>query len=390
MKIGIMGIRGIPARYGGFETFVENLAPRLVGLGHSVTVYNRPSFGEGLDIFQGVSIETVPAIRNKYLETISHTFLSLWNATFHKSFDVLLICNVGNSPLLIIPRLKKVPVLLNVDGLEWQRKKWPWFAKLFLRWCERVAIFSATKIVTDARVIEQYYRRQYGFQSIMIPYASDGSRSRGIDDDRFLSSYGLKTNEYFLYVSRLEPENNADMVIRAFLKVAHQLSDGIVLAVVGDAPYANEYKETIMSLAGQNSRVRLLGSIYGDGYGILQRNAKAYIQATEVGGTHPALVEAMAYGNCVLAYNTPENVEVSGGTTLIYDSEDQLGEFMYQVDVGNIDAKAAGIVAQKHAQSKYSWSTIARHYEQVLLNLCGDTLNNDFVQNESPHMNVQD
>lgn len=374
MKIGITGIRGIPARYGGFETFVENLAPRLVQLGHSVTVYNRPRFGNGLSEFQGVRLKLARAIHNKYLETFSHTFCALWDATFRESFDVLLVCNVGNSPLLLIPRLKRLPVLLNVDGLEWRRKKWPWFAKVFLRMAERIATTTATQIVTDADVIQEYYRQRYAKDSVMIPYASDGSRVRGARDDEFLASLRLQREQYLLYVSRLEPENNADMVIRAFLKVADQLSNSIRLAIVGDAPYADGYKEIISELAARDSRILLLGAIYGEGYAILQRNAKAYIQATEVGGTHPALVEAMAYGNCVMAYNTPENVEVSGGATLTFASEDELATLLQKVDSDAINARVFGDGAERYARAKYSWATITQQYESALLNLGADAL----------------
>lgn len=365
MKIAIAGTRGIPANYGGFETFVENIAPRLVAKGHEVVVYNRPGYGQGMQHYKGVRLKEIPMVRNKYLETISHTFLSLWDATFKENFDVLLVCNVGNSPLLVLPRLKHLPVLLNVDGLEWQRKKWPWFAKRFLRWAERVATKTATTIVTDAYTIQEYYLQRHRTTTTMIPYGSNASRTPRKGDNDFLANVGLRPGHYFLYVSRFEPENNADMVIRAFSKTKSALP-GATLAMVGDAPYAHAYKRELQALAARDSRVRMLGAIYGEGYEVLQRHATVYIQATEVGGTHPALVEGMAFGNCIFALNGPENIEVTRGHALLFHNEQELTDLFFRSGSGQIDYRQWGLRAQEYAAFTYSWETITKQYEATL------------------------
>lgn len=362
MKIGILGIRGIPARYGGFETFVENLSPRLVELGHDVTVYNRPKHGGDGSSFRGVRLKSTFAVHNKYLETISHTFGALWDAVFNESFDVLLICNVGNSPLLVLPRALGKPVLLNVDGLEWRRKKWPWLAKMYLRFSERIAIWTASRIVTDARVIQKYYQDRYAAKSTMIPYAADVPPANPDAEASFMREIGLISKNYFLYVSRLEPENNADLVVSAFLQVVDRLSPATELAVIGDAPYATEFKNKLVAMVTGEKRIRLLGSIYGKGYAALQRHAKAYVQATEVGGTHPALVEAMSFGNCVLALDTPENNEVTGGHALVFQSAAGLGELMVGIDQGQVDPIDWGTRASKHAIERYSWEAVTKQY----------------------------
>lgn len=370
MRIGILGTRGIPANYGGFETFVQNIAPRLVDKGHDVVVYNRPGYGEGSSFYKGVRLKETSMVRNKYLETMSHTFLSLWDATFREDFDVLLMCNVGNSLLLVLPRLKKLPVLLNVDGLEWQRKKWPWLAKKFLLWSERVATKTATAIVTDAYIIQEYYRRRYKAATTMIPYGSNATRTPCQGDHDFLAKLGLRSGNYFLYVSRLEPENNADMVIRAFSKTKDALP-GAKLAMVGDAPYAHAYKRKLHALAASDRRVHMLGAIYGEGYEILQRHATVYIQATEVGGTHPALVEGMAFGNCIFALNGPENVEVTGGHALLFNGEDELTKLFLHSGSGQIDCLEWGLRAHEYAAITYSWATISEQYEAILAKIAG-------------------
>lgn len=364
VNIGILGMRGIPAEYGGFETFVENLAPRLVQRGHKVSVYNRPGYGVGLKEFHGVRLKTVRAVHNKYLDTISHTFLSLLDATFRERFDILLVCNVGNSLLLVIPRLKGIPTVLNVDGLEWKRKKWPAPAKWYLQVAEQIATLTANMLVTDANVVKQYYQRRYHRETVMIPYGCDASRSQSKDDSKFLQKMGLSTEHYFLYVSRLEPENNADTVLRAFVQTK-KLLPNCRLALIGDAPYANTYKRELFELAAGDNRVVMPGGVYGNGYSILQRNALAYIHATEVGGTHPALVEGMAYGNCVLAFDVPENAEVLGDAGLLFRNEIELVNLMVQVGTNRVSIRHWGRKASHVVQERFSWNVVTTQYEDL-------------------------
>lgn len=371
MRIGILGVRGIPANYGGFETFVENLAPRLVQRGHEVVVFNRPGHGERMSSFRGVQLQHIPAIYNKYLETLSHTLLAVIRAsTMRPRFDVLLVCNVGNSPVVWIPRLRGIPVLLNVDGLEWQRKKWPLPAKWYLKLTEKLAPRMAIHLVTDAYVVQRYYQQHHHVRTTMIPYGAEGNRNMNPDDQTVLRQWGLEPGGYFLYVSRLEPENNADMVLQAFAETRTILPH-LRLALVGDAPYAGVYKERLAKMASHDSRVRMPGAIYGSGYAVLQRNAKAYIQATEVGGTHPALVESLAFGNCVLVLNTPENMEVAGSYAVPFETVEELRAQMIAVGTNQVDVAEWGRQAAQYAEATYSWDVITSQYEELLRTLTG-------------------
>lgn len=365
MRIAIVGIRGIPGRYGGFETFVENLAPNLVSAGHEVTVFNRGTKGTRLENYLGVSIKTIPTLRNKFLDTIVHTSLALVYVALHsRHFDVALVCNVGNSPVAWLPRLRGIPVVLNVDGLEWQRKKWPVVAKWYLRWCEKVATYTANQLVTDALVIQEYYRERYRHNTTMIPYGAQVDWRRTPLDRGFLGTIGLEPKKFFLYVSRLEPENNADLVIKAFLQAGSKFGD-YKLAVVGDAPYATGYKEQLLRLARRDQRIVMPGGIYGAGYQILQRNAVAYIHATSVGGTHPALVEGMAHGNTVLYYGSKENVEVAGDCGVVYHDVESLASLLDAVAKGNIDVERYGKMARERVATTYSWNVITKQYEDL-------------------------
>ena len=170
MRIALLGTRGIPANYGGFETFAEEISVRLAARGHHVTVYSRER--HHLPVHRGVSITYLPSIRHKYLDTLAHTFLSTIHLVFHRA-DVALYCNAANAIFTVFPRLTGIPVALNVDGVERKRKKWNVLARTWYRISERLATWLPNVIVTDAEVIEQYYLQTYGKRSNFIAYGAD-------------------------------------------------------------------------------------------------------------------------------------------------------------------------------------------------------------------------
>jgi glycosyltransferase involved in cell wall biosynthesis len=361
LRIAIVGTRGIPAAYGGFETLAWELSTRLAKRGHKVTVYcRRGRTDESIAVPSGVSRRFLPYLPGKYPETVSHTGLSVLDGLF-RGYDAMWVGNVANAICCAVPRLRGTKVVLNVDGIERQRAKWGPVGRAWYAVGERFALVYPNAIVADADVIRDYYRDRYAKPSTVILYgaplldrdpAPDLTR-HGIDGD-------VEPGRFLLYVSRLEPENQADLVIRAYRGVAGDLP----LLIVGDAPYAEAFKAGLRELAAGDPRVRLTGAIYGDGYRDLQRSALAYIQATSVGGTHPALVEAMGAGNLVLAYGTPENREVLAGTGLLFDSEAQLtsllGDVVAGPDGGLFGALRAG--ARARAASVYSWDAVTDAY----------------------------
>lgn len=366
MKLAILGTRGIPANYGGFETFAEQLAVRLVRRGHAVTVYGRPHFVDRAlhgQLYRGVQVCILPTVRHKYLDTVVHTFLSCVH-TLYCRYDVVLICNAANSPFAFIPRLSSSKVVLNVDGIERLRKKWNAAGKLYYRVGEWLATKTPNAIVADAEVIERYYRETYGVSSVMIPYGCELAPATAT---AALDRFGLVPRQYLLYVARLEPENNADIVIRAF----RTLETSMCLAVVGDAPYATEYKARLRALAGHDPRVVFTGFVFGEGYRELQSHAACYVQATEVGGTHPALVEAMGLGNCVIANGTPENHEVLGNAGLLYalNDADDLRRQLERVLADESLRTELGCRARARAQERYSWDSVTNQYEALFQRL---------------------
>ena len=306
MHIALLGTRGIPARYGGFETFAEELSTRLATRGHSVTVYCRNRYAEA--VYRGVKLVYLPTIRHKYFDTLAHTLLCTLHLMLHRQ-DVALYCNAANACFTSLARLAGIPVALNVDGLERKRKKWNRLARGWYRISEWLSTFCPTAMVTDAEKIQAYYLAEYGKASTFIPYGAPTGKSAGLST---VLELGLEPQAYFLYVSRLEPENNGLLVRQAFERVKTPLK----LALVGDAPYAEEYIRRIRDT--RDPRIVLPGAIYADGYHELQSHCFAYIHATEVGGTHPALIEAMGRGALVLYLDTPENAEVAGGVGIAF------------------------------------------------------------------------
>jgi glycosyltransferase involved in cell wall biosynthesis len=250
----------------------------------------------------------LPTIPSKHLDTIVHSFLSCLHASFRR-FDVVLMFIAGNSPVSWIPRLTGKPVILNVDGLDWKRAKWGTWAKRYIQLAERLATIFPNAIITDSRSIERYYREKYDAPSTYITYGADVTHR---PPGEYLARFGLTPRRYILFVGRLVPENCAHHLVDAF----QGLDTAMKCVIVGDAPYAEAYIQALKERAGPN--IVFTGYLFGEGYQELNSNAYAFVETSEVGGTHPALVEAMAFGNCVVVNDTAENLETIGDAGLAY------------------------------------------------------------------------
>ncbi len=364
MRVAILGTRGIPASYGGFETFAEQLATRLAARGHDVTVYCRSHYVSPRQLeFHGVRLKVLPTIRHKYFDTVVHTFLSALHAVAAR-YDAALICNAANAPCAAILRFTGTPVALNVDGLEHKRKKWNRLGRNYYLLAEKLATLLPTVTVTDARVIQDYYLARYKYSTTMIAYGADVERQ---PDRALVKQWRVEPGRYILYVSRLEPENNAHLVIEAFKKVrtAHKL------LIVGDAPYAHEYIAELSARARRDKRIIFTGFVFGKDYRALQQNAYCYVHATEVGGTHPALLEAMGYGNCVLTLATPENLEVVGEAGIPYADEDELAAQLQRVLRDGSLVSAYRQRAQRRVRDLYDWEHVVDRYEDLFAQMTG-------------------
>jgi glycosyltransferase involved in cell wall biosynthesis len=358
VRIALLGTRGIPANYGGFETFAEEISARLVQRGHEVTVYCRERYK--LPRYRGVDLCPLPTIRHKYLDTLAHTFVSTLHLVTHRA-DVALYCNAANAIFTILPRMMGIPVALNVDGIERKRKKWNAFAKAWYRMSEYLATVLPNRIVTDAEAIKRYYTETYAKDSVFIAYGADAQRA---ETQGALEKLGLEPHRYFLYVSRMEPENRALEVRLAFEQVPVSLK----LALIGDAPYADEYIRQVR--ATEDPRVVIPGAIYGLGYRELGTWCFAYVHATEVGGTHPALIEAMGRGALVLYLDTVENREVCGDAGLPYADQAGLTARMREaIAMTEPERDQYRARALQRVRERYDWDVVTTQYENLLLGL---------------------
>ena len=358
MRIAILGTRGIPANYGGFETFAEELSVRLVERGHEVVVYCRQAFE--LPKYRGVELRYVPTIRHKYLDTLAHTFLSTLHLLFHR-VDAAIYCNGANAIFTILPRLTGIPVVLNVDGIERRRKKWNILARAWYHASEYLSTILPNRMVTDAQSIQRYYREKYRKDSSFIPYGADAER---VESRFVVEELGLQPHRYFLYVSRMEPENHALEVRQAF----EQVPTDMKLALVGDAPYAEEYIAQVRDT--RDPRVVMPGAIYGLGYRELGSWCFAYVHATEVGGTHPALIEAMGRGCLVIYRDNAENREVCSDAGLPYVDQAGLTARMREsIAMGEMERERYRARAVERVHERYNWDTVTNQYETLFMEM---------------------
>jgi glycosyltransferase involved in cell wall biosynthesis len=357
MRIALLGTRGIPAHYGGFETFAEELSTRLAAHGHEVTVFCREPFPG--NVYRGVRLRYLPTIRHKYFDTLAHTLLCTLDLLRHQA-DVALYCNGANAIFTIFPRCLGIPTALNVDGLERKRKKWNRLAKSWYLISERLSTFCPSVMVTDARAIQEYYRFRYRKESVFIPYGAEVGPVQSCD---VLQELGLEPRRYFLYVSRMEPENHPLEVRQAF----ETLDTSMKLALVGDAPYAREYIRRVRDTS--DPRVVIPGAIYGRGYHELGSHCFGYIHATEVGGTHPALIEAMGRGALTLYRNTIENAEVAGDAGIPFEPPELAAKLLLALSMSEAEREGLRRKAMERVRARYSWEAVADRYERLLTGL---------------------
>jgi len=364
LRVALLGSRGAPARYGGYETLCAELGPRLVARGFEVTIYGRSHYvRRRRRAFRGARLVVLPTVRSKHLDTPVHTLLSAIHAAGER-FDAALVVNSANA--LFVPLLEAAgtPVVLNVDGIEKRRAKWGRFGRAVYALSERLAAVVPSLLVTDAEVIAAHYRERYRAPSSVIAY---GVEPRPMRSTRTLRRLGLVPRGYLLYVSRFEPENNPHRVSEAYRGARSPLP----LVMVGGAPYANRFIASFTT--DPDPRVLFPGAIYGRGYRQLLSHAFAYVHATEVGGTHPALVEAMGYGNCCLVHDTPENRE-TGGDAVVYFRADDPRSLPVAIDrlvarreeVEELRRRAAA-----RARERFDWETIADAYAVLLRRAAG-------------------
>jgi glycosyltransferase involved in cell wall biosynthesis len=368
MKVAILGTRGIPASYSGFETAAEQLASRLTQRGHEVIVYCRPHVVDRkLKEHKGARLVHVPAIRNKYLDTFSHTFLSALHCARRVRPDVALFFIAGNSPLCLITRQAQIPTVINVDGLDSDRRKWPALAKAYLRFAERNSPRWSDCALTDSNAVADVFEQRYGTRIGVVPY---GVEDPGHTGTRKLEELGLEPGRYILFVGRLEPENNPHLLVEAFSRIPAARARGMKLVIVGGAPYAGDYIRQVRRRG--DPRVIFPGYVFGRGYWELQRHAYAFCAPTEVGGTHPVILEALAAGNCVVVNDHPPNVETIGDAGLTFSGAEGVSSLVKALERCFDDPGMVQMYRERALEraKSYTWDSVTDQYEALLESVC--------------------
>ncbi len=363
MKIAFMGIRGVPASYSGFETSAEEIGWRLVERGHDVTVYCRSHHIKyPLNTYKGMRLVKLPTITNKYLDTLVHSLISSLHS-LNKGYDIVFYSIAGNSPVTWIPRLAGMKTVLNVDGLDWKRDKWPKFAKRYIQFSEMLAAYLPNAFLTDSRTVQDYYLKCFKKKPYYIPY---GSEVYPLPPGEYIKKYNLEPRKYILYVGRLVPENKVHHLIEAFSEIDTDMK----CVIVGDAPYAEEYVRSIKNC--KDERVIFTGYLFGEGYRELNSNAYLFVETSAVGGTHPALLEAMGFGNCVIVNGTKENLETMGEAGFYYNTRMGAKDLVRVIKklIENPDlVEEYRVKAKEYVTAKYSWDKVTDMYERLFYKL---------------------
>jgi glycosyltransferase involved in cell wall biosynthesis len=358
VKIALIGTRGVPAQYGGFETAAEEIGSRLVERGHSVGVYCRNK-GQRLDTHRGMKLINLPAIRHPALETLSHTAIAAVHASTH-GFDCAILFNAANSPVLPLLRM---PTAVHLDGLEWKRAKWQGAGRRYLKWSERRAVNNADDVIADARAIQTYVRQTYRREARFIPYGAPIVTGA---DSHYRPASQLQPHRFHLVVARIEPENSVEMIVQAFLRSDAQLP----LVVVGDNPYQSAYLARCTTLLRSSTRIEWLGSVWDqaelDWY---YANCLTYLHGHTVGGTNPSLLRAMGAGAMVVARDVSFNREVCGDEGSFFSREQEIGESLSLFEARPDQARETGGRLRTRVEQVYRWDDVAAAYEELCQDL---------------------
>lgn len=361
LRIAMVGTRGVPAHYGGFETAIEEIGQRLVHRGHKVTVYCRYT-GKGTQKplqYLGMDLVHLAAMHKRSLETLSHTGLSVAHLLRHRP-DAAIVFNAANAPYLPVIRMAGIPVATHVDGLEWKRAKWGRAGRRYYQSVEKLAVIWSDALIADAVGIQDYYRQKFDADTVYLAYGAPLLEPGHSDK---LAQLGLEPQGYHLVVARFEPENNVHLIVEGFTRSSARLP----LIVVGSAPYSDRYTRQVHELA--DARVRFVGGVWDqDLLGQLYANAKVYWHGHSVGGTNPSLLRAAGSGTATNAFDVGFNREVLDSTGRYFRGPQDVARLAAEAELPSSDVAVRGEQARQ-ITLRYNWDHVTDGYEQLCRDL---------------------
>jgi glycosyltransferase involved in cell wall biosynthesis len=357
LKLAIIGSRGYPYVYSGYETLVKALAERLPAKGVEITVYcHAHLFPEKPTMVNGIHLVYIPTLPFKSLAQPIHSFFAFWHMVFTK-VDVALVLNVSNGPFGIIARLFGKPTMMNVDGLEWLRPKWKGFGGLYFKWAAKMATRFMDLLITDADAMQAIYLKEFGAKSVVITYGAETSPGADLP---YLADWNLVERDYYLIVGRMIPDNNADILIEGFVKSNSTKK----LVIVGDVPYQDAYADKIRSY--QDPRLVFTGYVRSpETLASLYKYCYAYLHGHEFGGTNPTLLKAMANGCAIAALDTVFSREVLQNEQFGFyfsKSPADCTRWLNWAESHCIDIEAKRAIIHQGITEKYTWETVSDLY----------------------------
>jgi hypothetical protein len=355
MKIAILGTRGIPNRYGGFEQAAEVLSIEWKKLGHEVTVYNPMDHSFKGKEWRGVKINRIYSNEKLLaLGTIIFDCLCLKDA-LNQDYDIVL--ELGYSASIFYPLIKKrkFRIITNMDGLEWKRDKWNTLARLYLKYLEKQAILESDVLIADNESIQDYLKAAYKVTSFYIPY---GTKIFETPNFKALEDYDLRPYSYYLLIARLEPENNIEMVLDGYI----QSKSKELLLLVGN--YKTKYGNHIVNKYKIFPSIKFLGGIYN--YNILNNIryfSKLYFHGHSVGGTNPSLLEAMGCGCYIAAHNNSFNRNVLEENAFYFNNSNDVSKIIIKFD--EINKKIYVNNNKIKIREVYNWDVVSKQYLEI-------------------------
>ena len=365
LRIAFIGGRGVISRYSGIETCYEETGSRLAERGHEVTVYCRNYFTPQQSHYRNMRLVRLPTLRTKHLETLLHTLLSTIHACRQK-YDVVHYHTLGPAVFSYIPRLFGARTVVTVQGLDWRRKKWGRIASAALRLGEWAAATLPDRTVVVSRALRNYFRHTYALETELIP---NGTALTPRTSGPHLDKWGLRDNDYVLFMGRFSPEKNCDLLIRAFLRTTTTAK----LVLAGGSSYSDSYIQELRRNA--SDRVVFLNWVAGDAWQELLTNAALFVLPSDLEGLSLALLDAMGAGVCVLTSDVPENRELVDDVGFVFPRGDEAElARMLQLLLSDPDMrKRAGAAGRRRVQESYLWPQIARDLERVYMDAMGSS-----------------
>ena len=366
MKIAILGIRGVPAKYGGLETCAEEIGARLVERGHDVSCYCRTgSEDDSMVDYRGIRRINLPSMKSKVTDTYSHSLLACIHVIKERP-DAILAFNPAISTLCIIPKIFGNHIALNPNGFDWRRPKWGFFARRFIYGSAFIASKVCDQLIIDAKSVSDYYAEDFECDPVHIPNGANiQTEHRHLD---LLADHGLEKDGYFLFLSRHVPDNSCEYIIREFEKLD---TDKKLFFAGGDAS-DSAYAASLRKLT-DDPRTIFPGSIYdNDHVEALHHGAYDVLHGNQPGGTSLGLLKALGMGTCVMTLNTVDNAFVvqDSGLTYTLKDDDLCGKMKYLIEHPERVDELRGL-AVKRIEEAYSWEHLADQYERVLKDIAG-------------------